>query len=217
MDAERNLYAPRSGHGDDLHTPDVIQRRPELYSRYVDELTGVLGSIRGLSENQLDSLRSQIRKDLAPILKEAPTSGKPGALKSDSMLEREAQKFLRSLLVQDFQDRRKAGTAVSDLTYHPELSGPGLLDVFPTTTADLADSMFADFISKRPGDQFSNRISKEESHGFGRDVRTETAQIEPSVQAAIGLLQQSRDIECANRAQTVVESPGGGAKFGGCN
>lgn len=61
------MYKTGFGHGRHLHYPDVIQTRPKLYLQYVDTLAQVLGEKKGLSPNEISTIKKSIHKELKNV------------------------------------------------------------------------------------------------------------------------------------------------------
>ena len=66
------MYRTGFGHGGDGHTPDVIQRRPELYMDYVATLTAQLATKNGASRDEVVRLILEVQEELRPMA-EIPT------------------------------------------------------------------------------------------------------------------------------------------------
>lgn len=130
-DLDQNLYDTGHGHLFGGHTPDLIQRRPELYLRYVEKLAETYAAARGITDPaEIKRLKEETRQELRDIA-ELPTT-KPKYVQtragrvrtqvslSDEEIEEKSVSALRGKLEREDFSRRQRGEEGLDLSYRPE-------------------------------------------------------------------------------------------------
>ncbi len=148
LDDESLLYHPDFGHGSHGTMPDIIQRRPELYLKYVRTLTATLANVKGgIDDKELSKITNNIIGKLG-LLNTIPTHKNRGSNfpfnskgllktgndiismpndfnnqivhKSDSELVSESNGMASMLLLQINKIRDAKGLPLLNIGYKPE-------------------------------------------------------------------------------------------------
>jgi RHS repeat-associated protein len=139
-----NTYQEGVGHLWGFHTPDVIQRRPDLYDNYVQTLVSNLAKVKGgISDDKLQRIMQRVLAKTDRIKNISTTFKVPGVNydipgrtdilpvgKSDRMLAKESIAKANEVFDEINKERAAIGKEPINPNFHPEDSGPCLLFCF---------------------------------------------------------------------------------------
>ena len=157
---EAHLSGYDWGHAASFTTPDVIQRRPQLFDRYVQTLISIMGMIEGdnltsdfkdISKNilfqtdQLKNLPEFYRVKQLNFISKYSLGYKIDEIsvtKSNAVLQKDSNELGNKLLYQANQKRKELGKPLINLAYKPEEFGLWHYIGPSTSIQDVIDHAF---------------------------------------------------------------------------